>query len=102
MTIEPKMSWLWVVVIPCVIAGSIWWYMSTALERQVRKDLRQYKTRNEEMRLVWERQDLDMKLYYQRQELTKINEKIRSEQKVAVPVGPAPPILNPMMGAPEQ
>ena len=70
MTVEPKVSWLWVVLIPAVIAGAIWWYMATDV-------IRQYKAQNEEMKLIWERQDLDLKMYYQRQELTEINARER-------------------------
>jgi uncharacterized protein (DUF2062 family) len=82
MIVEPKLSWLWVLAIPLVIAGTIWWYMST-------NAVRRYKDQTEQMRMIWERQDLDMKLHYQRQELIEINAQIQAEQKVAVPVGPA-------------
>jgi len=78
MTVEPKLSWLWAILIPCIVAGGVWWRSATAETRLRDAEIKSYKAQNEDMRLVWERQDLDLKMYYQRQELTEINEREQS------------------------
>ena len=65
MKLEVKLSWLWVLLIPAVMAGVIWWYISTDV-------VRQYKARNEEMKMVYERNDLEIKIIRQFPELTKL------------------------------
>jgi len=76
MKVEPKLSWLWVLAVPCVIAGSVWWYMST-------NAIRQYKYQNYERKLISERQALDIKLYHQGVELAEIQKDIQEYRGAA-------------------
>lgn len=70
----------------------LWWYLST-------NTIRRYKAQSYEMKLISERQELDLKIYHQGVELQRIAQQIRSGQKVATPIAPNPPMSMPFMPA---
>jgi len=75
---KKKQWWLLVVPVVLVIGLFVWWYIAT-------NDIRQYKVRSYEMKLISERQELDLKIYHQQVELQRI---MAAQQRPAVPVEP--------------
>ena len=71
-----KKDWLWVLIVPVVVVLSIgiWWYVAT-------NEVRRYEAASYEMKLIAERQKLEIDIYNQSNQLQQIRQQVQQAQQ---------------------